>query len=126
MPFGLGLLIFVTTFLQSKVNFVFSFFPMSSNELISLITEWITFTVLIKISISIKLYWKILLLSSFIIAFVWTLVHKFFLWYIAHSVMYLTIYGSFASIFFFFLWIYISWIIYLYGLKLCKILHVND
>ncbi|MFC2748099.1 MAG: YhjD/YihY/BrkB family envelope integrity protein, partial [Campylobacter concisus] len=32
------------------------------------------------------------------------------------------VYGSFSAVLFFFVWIYISWIIFLYGLKLCAYL----
>ena len=118
--------LFINTFLYAQVDFVFSFIPLGQNELLSVFATWLSFTVAMKLSISIKIRWKTLLLASFIIAFIWSLLHSFFLWYVVHNQMYSTIYGSFASIFFFFVWVYLSWIIYLYGLKLCKILHLND
>ncbi|MGD9654678.1 MAG: hypothetical protein AB7U44_05730, partial [Sulfuricurvum sp.] len=36
---------------------------------------------------------------------------------------YATIYGSFSIVLFLFLWIYASWIIFVYGLKLCYLLN---
>ena len=44
-------------------------------------------------------------------------------YYVSANTTYATIYGSFSVALFFFLWIYVSWSIYLYGTKLCSILN---
>ena len=45
--------------------------------------------------------------------------------YVIYNKTYTTIYGSLATLLFTFLWIYISWIIYLYGIKMCHKLNVK-
>ncbi|RUM45870.1 MAG: hypothetical protein DSY46_01585 [Hydrogenimonas sp.] len=49
-----------------------------------------------------------------------------FIYYTVHNKTYTTIYGSFSTLLFFMLWIYISWIIFLYGQKLCYLLNQVD
>ena len=43
-----------------------------------------------------------------------------FIYYTLHARTYTTVYGSFSVLLFFMLWVYISWIIFLYGQKLCR------
>ena len=62
------------------------------------------------------------LISAFVASLVWSLAKALFIYYVFYSKSYLTIYGSFASLLFFLLWIYVSWIIFIYGLKLCYLL----
>ena len=45
-----------------------------------------------------------------------------FIFYAANNKTYLSIYGSFSVVLLFFVWIYVSWIIFLYGVKLCAYL----
>jgi membrane protein len=61
-------------------------------------------------------------LSSFIIAIIWTLAKTGFISYVVMNESYTTIYGSFSALLFFLLWIYVSWIIFIYGLKLCYLI----
>ncbi|MCG3717085.1 YihY/virulence factor BrkB family protein, partial [Aliarcobacter butzleri] len=42
-----------------------------------------------------------------------------FIYYVIYNKTYTTIYGSLATLLFTFFWIYVSWIIYLYGIKMC-------
>jgi len=49
-----------------------------------------------------------------------------FIFYVMHNKTYLSIYGSISTILFFFLWIYISWAIFLHGLRFCYLLDKDD
>ena len=62
------------------------------------------------------------LLSSFIASLVWYLAKSGFIFYVTSNKTYTSVYGSISILLFFFLWIYISWAIFLYGLRLCYIL----
>ncbi|WP_314988890.1 YhjD/YihY/BrkB family envelope integrity protein, partial [uncultured Campylobacter sp.] len=44
------------------------------------------------------------------------------LYYAILNETYRSIYGSFAVLLFFFLWIYVSWVVFLYGFKFCVFL----
>ncbi len=65
-------------------------------------------------------------ISSFIASLVWYLAKIGFIFYVLHNKTYLSIYGSLSILLFFFLWIYISWAIFLYGLRFCYILDRED
>jgi len=66
------------------------------------------------------------LLSSFITSLIWYVAKSLFVFYIIHNKTYSVIYGGVSTFLFFFLWIYISWIIFLYGLKFCYILDRDE
>jgi len=60
--------------------------------------------------------------SAFIATAVWWASKYLFVLYVAHNRTYATIYGSVAAVLFFLLWIHISWVIHLHGLKFCTLL----
>jgi membrane protein len=83
---------------------------------------WGLFFLIYKISANTKVNTKAAAISSFVIALVWQITKVSFVYYIFYNKSYATIYGSFSILMFFFLWIYISWIIFVYGLKLCYLI----
>jgi membrane protein len=66
------------------------------------------------------------LFSSFITSLIWYIAKSIFIFYVIHNRTYSVIYGGVSTFLFFFLWIYISWIIFLYGLKFCYILDKDE
>lgn len=87
---------------------------------------WLMFLINYKISINTPLSFKSVVISSFLASAVWYIGKIAFVYYVIYNKTYITLYGSFATILFFFLWIYISWLIYLYGLKLCYIINQKE
>ena len=87
---------------------------------------WILFLIMYAISAKVKIHLKSALIASFIASLVWYISKNLFVYYVAYNKTYLTIYGSFSILLFFFLWIYFSWFIYLYGLKLCFLLNEKE
>jgi len=84
---------------------------------------WIVFTLLFTISANKKVNIKASAISSLITLITLSVTKTLFGYYVSANTTYATIYGSFSVALFFFLWIYISWNIYLYGTKLCSILN---
>ena len=80
---------------------------------------------IIKLSVNRKIDNKAALISSFITLIVLSMTKNLFIYYVIYNKTYTTIYGSLATLLFTFLWIYISWIIYLYGIKMCHKLNVK-
>jgi len=74
---------------------------------------------LFKFSVNKKISNKAAFVSAFTTTLVLSLTKNSFYYYIYYNKTYATIYGSFATLFFFFFWIYVSWIIFLYGVKFC-------
>ena len=58
--------------------------------------------------------------SSLLTSSIWFATKSLFVYYISFNTTYTTLYGSFSTIFIALFWIYLSWMIYLYGLKLIK------
>ncbi len=83
---------------------------------------WALFFLIYKISANAKVNTKAAAISSFVIALVWNITKIAFVYYIFYNKSYATIYGSFSILIFFFLWIYLSWMIFVYGLKLCYLI----
>jgi len=84
---------------------------------------WMLFFVTYKISTTVLIKFKAALLSSFFASLIWYIGKNIFIYYTVHTKTYTTIYGSFSVLLFFMLWIYVSWIIFLYGQKLCYLLN---
>ena len=84
---------------------------------------WGIFFVIYKIAINAEVPTRAAAFSSFIVAIVWGIAKNSFVQYVFLNQTYATMYGSFSSLIFFFLWIYVSWIIVIYGMKLCYLIN---
>jgi len=84
---------------------------------------WFLFFISYRISITVQIKARVVLFSSLLASISWEIAKSGFVYYVLYNQTYLSIYGSFSILMFFFLWIYLSWIIYLYGLKLAHILN---
>ena len=97
------------------ILFVFSHNFLNSYILAYLVILFIFFIAYI-ISIGDKDYKKVFIVAV-IASSVWFVLKIIFLFYIRFNQAYNTLYGSLAYVFLFLLWLYLSWIIFLYGLK---------
>ena len=91
--------------------------------LVPYIIIWALFFLIFQIAANTKINPKASLISSFIISIVFSISKNAFIEYVFYNKSYTTMYGSFATMMFLFLWIYVSWIIFIYGLKLCYIIN---
>ncbi len=96
------------------------------NYILQFFIFWAVTAIIYKVTPKDKIPIKIALLSSFIATIVWFLAKSIFIFYILYNKTYTTIYGTISIIMFMFLWIYISWAIFLHGLQLCNILSNSD
>lgn len=87
---------------------------------------WAIFLLTYTISINKKIAVKNLVLSSFIASFAWNIGKFCFIQYSIFNKSYASIYGSFSILLFFFIWLYISWMIYLFGIQICFLLDQKD
>lgn len=84
---------------------------------------WGIFFVIYHIAVNADVSTKAATISSFVVAIVWGVAKNSFIQYVFYNKTYTTMYGSFSSLIFFFLWIYVSWIIVIYGMKLCYLIN---
>ena len=121
-PIALGVSFYITATLATA---------MKSNELtagldvvalIPYVIIWGLFFLIFQIGPNTKVNPNASIISSFIISIVFSISKNAFIFYVFYNKSYTTMYGSFAILMFLFLWIYVSWIIFIYGLKLCYII----
>ncbi len=122
-PIGLGLSFYITSKVASMM--AQNSFTSSLNilPLVPYLIVWILFFLIFQIAANIKISPTASLLSSLITAVVFSFAKNAFFYYVLLNKTYTTVYGSFATLLFLFLWIYVSWIIFIYGLKLCYIIN---
>ncbi len=122
VPLGLGLSFYISGFIQKTLDdyhIGFNFF-----EILPFIIIWALFFISYSSSLH-KGSVKTLALTSFVSSMVWYVGKNLFVYYIVYNKTYASVYGSFSTILFFFIWIYISWVIYLFGLKFYYELNCN-
>jgi len=122
-PIALGISFYITGYVANLV---------ASNEYTSglnilpyipYIIIWVLFFLIFQIAANTKINPKASLISSFIISIIFSISKNAFIYYVFFNKSYTTMYGSFAIVMFLFLWIYVSWIIFIYGLKLCYLIN---
>jgi membrane protein len=119
IPITLLVFTFISTFIsayniQFILNYIFGLFIL---------------TLLFKIAINKTVSVKAAFTSAFFTLAVLKITQTLFLYYVLHNTTYNTIYGTLSVLLFMFLWIYISWTIYLYGVKISYLLNkakIND
>ena len=121
-PLALGVSFYITGYIATlmathTLTEGFNILP-----LIPYIIIWALFFFIFQIAANAKVDPRASAISSFIISIVFSVSKDAFIYYVFINKSYATMYGSFAIIMFLFLWIYLSWIIFIYGLKLCYII----
>ena len=118
-PIGLAITMYLSNTIQTFMTTSGYGFGFSILVFVPFMLIWGLFYVTYEISASRAVKTKTVVISSFIASLVWYLSKTLFIYYVTYNKTYLSVYGSFSTVMFFFLWIYLSWTIYLYGLKLC-------
>lgn len=95
-------------------------------EIIPYFIIWMMFYIAYQLSPNTPIEVSAALISSFIASLVWYISKSAFVFYVIHNKTYASIYGSISIALFFFLWIYISWAIFIHGLKFCDLLNKNE
>ena len=91
--------------------------------LVTFIINFLFFIFLFKISINKKISMKAMIISTFFVVITLSIFKYIFIFYTLYNKTYITIYGSFNVLMFFFIWLYSFWLIYLYGIKLQDLLN---
>ena len=122
-PISLGGAFYITSYIATLMASNSMTASLNILPYIPYIIIWVLFFILFKLSANIKVHFKAALISSFVISIVFSFAKNAFIYYVFLNQSYTTIYGSFAILLFLFLWIYASWVIFIYGLKLCYLIN---
>ena len=120
-PIGLGVSFYVTAKIAAMMAHNSYTSGINLLPLIPYLITWGLFFVIFQIAANTKISPKASALSSLLTAIAFNIAKNGFVFYVVMNKSYTTMYGSFAILIFLFLWIYISWIVFIYGLKLCHI-----
>ena len=113
VPILFVIFIFTTSFIQENILL----------DILTFIFLWILFIMIFQLSVNTSLSFKASVFGSALTLLSLSITKKLFIYYIIYNTTYATIYGSLSILLFFFLWIYISWTIYLYGIKITALLN---
>jgi len=120
-PIGLGVSFYVTAKIAAMMAQNSYTSGINILPLIPYLITWGLFFVIFQIAANTKINPKASALASLLTAIAFNIAKNGFVFYVVMNKSYTTMYGSFAILIFLFLWIYISWIVFIYGLKLCHI-----
>ncbi|HIQ27232.1 MAG TPA: YihY family inner membrane protein [Sulfurovum sp.] len=126
MPILMAFSFYISTFIQGYLD------KSSITSIIHLYTflpyliVWMMFYVAYQLSANTHIEVSAAVISSFIASLIWYLSKSAFVFYVVHNKTYASIYGSISTLLFFFLWIYISWAIFIHGLKFCDLLNRHE
>lgn len=105
-------------------TYIAAFLPNSTYKLFLGFAFGLLFiTLIFIISVNSKIVFKAAFTSALITIIILKFTQFMFSYYIMYNQAIHTIYGIFSVIFFMFLWLFFSWIIYLYGVKICYLLN---
>ena len=90
--------------------------------LIPFFTIFVMFWLAYNLGANKKLNIKALFISSLIATTIFSIAKTLFVYYVIYNKNYTSLYGSFSIILFVFVWIYVSWIIFISGAHLCAFL----
>jgi len=122
-PIGLGISFYITGYIATLMESNSLTAGLNILPLVPYMIIWGLFFIIFQIGANAKVNPRASGISSFVIAIIFSMSKNAFIYYVFLNKSYSTMYGSFAIVMFLFLWIYVSWIIFLYGLKLCHILN---
>jgi membrane protein len=122
-PIGLGVSFYITGHIASLMASSEYTSGINILPLVPYIIIWALFFLIFQIAANTKVNAKASLISSFITSIIFSVAKNGFIYYVFYNKAYETMYGSFSILMFLFLWIYASWIIFVYGLKLCYIIN---
>jgi len=126
IPILLASSFFLSSFLQSYLDKTEVTSVIHLYTILPYFIIWMVFYVAYQLSANIPIERSAAIISSFIASLVWYLSKSAFVFYVMHNKTYTSIYGSVSTLLFFFLWIYISWAIFIHGLKFCDLLNRDE
>lgn len=126
MPTMMGASFYLSSLLQSYLDKSEITSIIHLYAVLPYIIVWSGFYIAYQLSANTRIRKRAAGMSSFIASLVWYLSKSGFVFYVMHNRTYTSVYGSISTVLFFLLWIYISWAIFLHGLRFCYLLDKED
>jgi len=123
LPSGLALSFYLTGSINEYINNVLFERDIMTTNFVAFLLEWFIFFVFYKFAPNTFVYYKAAMISALIATLIWSSSKLIFIEYVFFSKTTSTIYGPFAVYIFFLMWMYLSWVIFVYGLRLCYLIN---
>ena len=123
LPIGLVLSLYFTSTINQFINTYFFRSAFNVTAVLPYFIEWTLFFLIYKIAPNVYVYYKAAAISALIAMLFWSSSKAVFVYYVFFAKATNIIYGPFAITFFTLTWIYLSWIIFVYGLRLCYLIN---
>ena len=126
LPTMMGASFYLSSFIQSYLDKSEITSMIHLYSIIPYTIIWSAFYIAYQLSANTRIRKKAAVISSFIASLIWYLSKSGFVFYVVHNKTYTSVYGSISTVLFFLLWIYISWAIFLHGLRFCYLLDKDE
>ena len=123
VPIGLLISFYFTGQVSTFIDDHIFNLGLNTSSITPMLIEWVLFFLIYKYAPNVFVYYKASAISSLIAVLIWSATKALFVHYVFLAKATSTIYGPFAITIFFLTWIYISWIIFVYGLRLCYLIN---
>lgn len=123
VPMGLMISFYFTSSINEFINKNIYQSGLEVSTLTPYVIEWLLFFLIYKYAPNVYVYYKASAISALIAMIIWSSSKALFVHYVFLAKATSTIYGPFAITIFFLTWIYLSWIIFVYGLRLCYLIN---
>jgi len=123
-PVLMGLSIYLSA--QLKVSTTLEqvrlpFFQATGASLLPVVCTWLAFTVIYLLLPNIRVKWRAAILGGVVAGTAWEVSKHGFNFYVTHFVSYTKIYGTLGLLPIFLVWLYLSWLVFLFGAELCYV-----
>ncbi len=122
IPLMMGASFYLSKFIQSYLDSNSITSTIHLYYFLPFLIVWGAFYIAYQLSANKAIKKRAAVTSSFIASLIWYLSKSGFVFYVMHNKTYTSVYGSISTLLFFLLWIYISWAIFLHGLRFCYLL----
>lgn len=123
VPIGLTFSFYLT----GRIDHLLGTYALNNNlemtRILPFFIEWTLFFLIYKFAPNVYVYYKAALISAFSSVIIWSITKSMFVNYVFFAKATSTIYGPFSITIFALTWIYLSWIIFVYGLRLCYLIN---
>ncbi len=123
VPIGLLFSFYLTSTINQFITTLSGRDVIEVSALLPYVIEWSLFFIIYKIAPNVYVYYKSAAISALIAMLIWGSSKAVFVHYIFYAKATNTLYGPFAVMIFALTWVYLSWIIFVYGLRLCYLIN---
>ena len=126
LPLMMGVSFYLSSFIQGYLDKTEITSMIHLYAILPYTIIWSAFYIAYQLSANTRIKKRAAMISSFIASLIWYLSKSGFVFYVMHNKTYTSVYGSISTVLFFLLWIYISWAIFLHGLRFCYLLDKDE